>query len=317
MMTNPHSPAQKRRQRGAAVILALLVVALVAGIAAAAVGDFGIALEGVGGRHDQAQARLLARGAVDWARNVLAEDARTTNVDHPGEPWAIKVANTPVEGGSVGGEILDFSGRFNLNNLVRDGAANEKEIASFIRLLQLLGLPEMAARAKADALVDWIDADAQPRSTESAEAAWYGAQTPRRQPPNTPLVDVDELLQVRGFTTDLLVLLRPLVAALPVGSMLNVNTAPPEVLAAVIPGLGLDAARQLVAQRQQAWFKDLGDFGTRLPRLQQQPDLSTFATNSRYFLAVARSRYGVSTVRLEVLLDRGQNWSDILWQRLS
>lgn len=313
MMTN----LDRSRQHGAALIVALLVVALVAGIAAAAVGNFGFALEGAGGRHDQVQARLLARAAVDWARNVLAEDARTTNVDHLGEPWAIKVPDTPAEGGSVGGEILDWSGRFNLNNLVRDGKANEVEINRFVRLLGMFGLPENEARSKADALVDWLDADDRPRSSASAEATWYAAQTPVRRPPNAPLLNVDELAQVRGFSADLLALLRPLVAALPAGGLINVNTAPPEVLAAIIPGLGLDQARQLVIQRQGAWFKDLGDFGARLPKLDKTADFSFLTTNSRYFLAVARARYGVSTVRLEVLLDRQQNWSDIIWQRLS
>ena len=89
------------RQHGAAVILALLTVALVAGLAAASVGDLGVAMDQVTGRHDQAQARQLARGAVDWARNVLAEDARGSTVDHLGEAWAVQVPPTPVEEGDI------------------------------------------------------------------------------------------------------------------------------------------------------------------------------------------------------------------------
>ena len=106
----PHRPhpmlhARAHAQRGAAVILALLTVALVAGLAAASVGDLGVAMDQVTGRHDQAQARQLARGAVDWARNVLAEDARSSSVDHLGEAWATKVPPTPVEEGEVSGEL--------------------------------------------------------------------------------------------------------------------------------------------------------------------------------------------------------------------
>ena len=76
------------------MILALLTVAFVAGLAAAAVGDLGVAMDQVTGRHDQAQARQLARGAVDWACNVLAEDARGSTVDHLGEAWAVQVPPT-------------------------------------------------------------------------------------------------------------------------------------------------------------------------------------------------------------------------------
>lgn len=307
----------KPSQRGAAVIVALLVMALVAGIAAAAVGDLGIALENANGRHDQMQARQFARAAVDWARNVLAHDARTTAVDHLGEPWAIKVPATPLDEGEVGGEIVDLSGRFNLNNLVRSGVVSVPDIRRFITLLQLLGVPEAEAAAMTDALVDWLDADDQVRSSESAESAWYAAQTPARRPANAPLAEIDELLQVRGFSPARVNRLRPFVAALPAGGSINVNTAPPEVLAAAIPGLGLDAARRLMAERETAWFKDVADFGARLPSLAKSPDLFLFATTSRYFLVVTRARYGVSTVRMEVLLDRNQKWPDILWLRQS
>lgn len=313
MTSNFSSSPDKCQQRGAAVIVALLVVALVAGIAAAAVGDLGIALENAAGRHDQVQARQLARAAVDWARNVLAADARTTAVDHFGESWAIRVPPTPVDEGEVSGEISDYSGRFNLNNLLRGETVSALNVARFKALLQLLGVSEADAGAQVGALLDWLDADDQLRSPDSAEAAWYAAQTPVRRPANAPLVDVGELLQVRGFSAELLARLRPFVAALPEGSTINVNTAPPEVLAATIPGLGLDAARRLVNERQRAWFKDVGDFSARLPALEKSPDYSSFATTSRYFLAITRARYGVSTVSMQVLLDRNQRWSDILW----
>lgn len=312
----PEKPVFSRffhAQQGAAVIVALLVVALIAGIASAAVGNFGIALDGVQGRHDQAQARLLARASVDWARNVLAEDMRRTSVDHGGETWAIKVPVTPVEDGEVGGQIVDYSGRFNLNNLVRDGIADEPEIDRFVVLLETLGLSTGEARQKADALVDWLDRDDIPRSAESGEGAWYSAQVPQRTPPGAALVTVGEVAQVRGFDAELLSRLQPLVAALPAGSTINVNMASPEVLVALVPGMDLDAARRFVVERQRAWFKDMSDFGARLPPLKESPDFLRLSTTSRYFLIVVHARYGVSTVRLEALLDRAQTWSDIIW----
>jgi len=303
-------------QRGAAVILALLTVALVAGIAAAAVGDLGVAMDQVMGRHDQAQARLLARGAVDWARNVLAEDARTTQVDHLGESWAVKVPPTPVEEGEVSGELQDLSGRVNLNNLVQMDGANLLEVEQFRRLLAIVGVGDGDALNLTSALLDWLDADDTPRLPGGAESSWYEAQTPARRPANGPLLAVSELTQVRGFTPDLVARLSPFVAALPADSKINVNTAPAEVLAAAVPGLSLDAARLLIVQRSRAWFKDLPDFKARLPSQDLNPDTARLATTSRHFLATGRARFGVSMVRMEVLLDRAQNWPTIVWQKL-
>ena len=147
------------RQRGAAVILALLTVALVAGLAAAAVGDLGVAMDQVTGRHDQAQARQLARGAVDWARNVLAEDARGSTVDHLGEAWAVQVPPTPVEEGELAGDIREQSGRINLNNLVQADGPDLGEMDQFLRLLAILGVGDSQALDLRAALLDWLDAE--------------------------------------------------------------------------------------------------------------------------------------------------------------
>nr|MBL8457457.1 general secretion pathway protein GspK [Zoogloeaceae bacterium] len=70
------------RQRGAAIILALLTVMLAAAIAAATIASLGRSIDSSTGLQDQAQARRLARGAADWARNVLADDGMRTTVDH-------------------------------------------------------------------------------------------------------------------------------------------------------------------------------------------------------------------------------------------
>lgn len=306
-----------KTQRGAAVVVALLIVALVAGIASAAVADFAIALDGASGRHDQAQARQLARAAIDWGRNVLAEDARMSDVDHAGEPWAVKVPATPVEDGEVGGKILDCSGRFNLNSLVRNGVADEPAVTRFVSLLQALGMPPDLARQHADTLADWLDTDDLVRSPGSAESAWYAVQERRRMAPGSPMLDTRELAQVRGFAPELVARLLPLVAALPAPGSINVNTAPPEVLMAMIPGLGQEAAALLIAERNRAWFKDMADFAARLPALERQPDFSRLGTSSRYFMAVVQARYGVSTVRMEALLDRERRWPEILWLQQS
>lgn len=303
---------------GAALIMALLTVALVAGLVGAAVGRLAVALDSAVGRHDQAQARQLARGAVDWARNVLAEDARTSSVDHLGEAWAIQLPPIPVEEGEVAGGVQDLSGRINLNDLFTGSGDDEAAIARFERLLQIVGVAKADTAPLLAALLDWLDADDVARSPGGAESAWYGVQPSPRRPANAPLLRVEELAQIRGYTPELIARLAPFVAALPAGGRVNVNTAPAEVLAASVPELTIDAARVLVAERERAWFKDVANFRARLHRddWKLEVDQTQIDVKSKYFLVTARARFGVSVVRLDALLDRSENWPAIVWQKL-
>jgi len=296
------------------VIVALLCVALAAGLAAAILGDFGRSLDSVAGRQDQAQARLLARGAVDWARNVLADDKKRTSVDHDREMWAVRVPPTPVGEGSVGGEISDRSGLFNLNNLAPEGRPDATATAQFGRLLSTVGASADAARL-ADALAAWIGRrpTAQPSAAASAGGTMEGSAA------NGSLLDPAELRRVAGFDEALVARLAPFVTALPAPSRINVNTAPAEVLVALVPGLELAAARVLVAERERAWFKDLADFSTRLSAhlpAGVPPSEAALDVQSRHFVVTGRSSFGGATVRMEVLLDRRDNWPAIVWQRI-
>ncbi|MCX9157592.1 type II secretion system minor pseudopilin GspK [Niveibacterium sp. 24ML] len=311
-------PSTKRPQRGVAVIMAMLTVALVAAIAASVVASFGFAVESLSGRHDLAQARWLARGAVDWARNVLADDARTTSdVDHLGETWAVKVPPTPVDEGEVSGDIEDLSGRFNLNNLAWNGAADEDAIKQFAKLLELSGETPQDAKAKSIILARWLDVD-----LEDASAYPPGADgAPAPQPLNQALVSVDELAGVPGFNAAMLERLRPFVTALPTQqgrTLINVNTASAEVLSATIDNVSLDRARAMVSSRSTAWFKNIEDFNAR-QNLTLDP--SRFACKSIYFLAAGRAHFGGATTRMQVLLARGANpnngnWPEIIWQKI-
>lgn len=291
------SPRPPRRARGAAIVLALLTTFILAGFASGMLAAYGGAVEVLAGRHDQAQARRLARSAVDWGRNVLADDARN-GVDHRGEPWALKLPPTPVEDGEVGGELSDLSGRFDLNSLAPAGKPDRDAVAAFGRLLAAVG----------------EDPSGVERITAAVIARLLPQEAGERR--SGPFVHADELLGLAGVPTPLFERLAPHVAALPSPSRLNVNTASPEVLHAMIPGLPLDSARVLAAHRDRAWFRTLQEFSARLPQSAAVPSGERFGVSTRYFLATGRARYGMATTQMEVLLDRRQVWPDILWQRM-
>ena len=305
--------ASTMRQDGAALLLAMLTLALMAGLAAFVVADYGAAAELLVGRQDQNQSRWLARAAVDWARNVLSEDKHTNDFDYLGEAWATHVAPTAVEDGEVSGEITDYSGYFNLNSLVANGQADKNQVEVYKRLLAQLGLPSQQSTALASALVDWLDTNNKAEEG-GAETEWYVAQGRRYQVANGLLVDVDELRLIRGYDDDLVDRLRPFVAALPETAPLNVNTASPEVLAASIANLGIDEARALATKRQVAPFQAVPDFNSQLPA--KATVQSSISVSSRYFLVAGRAKYGQAVTRMQVLLDRASPWSKIVWQKI-
>lgn len=300
-------------QRGAAVILAMLTVMLAAAIAAATIASLGRSIDSSTGLQDQSQARMLARGAADWARNVLADDGMRTTVDHLREPWAVKVPPTPVGDAEVAGEIQDWSGRFNVNNLAPDGRPDLAAAEQFKRLLEALGIDTPRATTISDALLGWISGNRDPDSgaAQPQIALAVGLQAPRG-----PLADVGELRHLEGMDDALLARLRDVAVALPSPSKINVNMAPVEVLFALTSDLDMNAARVLTAERERIWFRDLADFTARLPRGASASAPGGLDVRSRHFLVTGRARYGVAVISMEVLLDRKETWPEILWQRI-
>ena len=300
------------KQRGVAIVLAMGVVALAA-MAATAV----MITQSTWSRESEltaghVQAQALIQAGVDWSRAVLASDRRSNNVDHLGEPWALRLPPMPVENGELAGYIEDQQGLFNLNNLVKGGKVNLAQLAHFQRLLSVLGLPA----ALAGALVDWIDADSEPQPQGGAEDETYLALQPPYLAANRPLTDVAELALVRGFDDSVRARLRPFVTALPRFTAVNANTASPEVLAAVVEGLGLDGARAVVAQRERAYFRSWDEFFRQLPPGLIVPT-ENISVSSDYFMATLRVTIGGAQARAVALLARGNpgDWPAIVWRK--
>lgn len=298
-------------ERGVAIVLAMGVVALAA-MAATAI----MVSQSTWSRErelstEHVQAQILVQVGVDWIRAVLSDDRRASSVDHLGEPWALRLPPMPVENGELAGYIEDQQGAFNINNLVTDGKLNATQYARFQRLLVILGLPE----GLAPALADWLDSDSEPQPADGAEDGYYLSLDPPYLAANKPLTDIAELTLVRGFDDAVRLRLKPFVTALPRATAVNVNTATPEVLAAVVGNLDLDAARDLVAGRERAYFRDRADFVTRLPKgaVAVGDDI---AVSSEYFLATLRVTVGGASARGLALLSRtDMKWPTILWRK--
>ena len=299
----------QQTQRGIALITVILIVALATTVASFVAWRQQVWTRQVENLRDASQGEAVVRAGVDWAGVILVEDRRKNAVDHLGEAWTRHVA-LPVERGNVTGGISDQQARFNLNNLVRNGMASGADIASFQRLLASLDLPATLV----DALVDWLDADVQVTGADGAEDAYYLAKPAPYYPANRALVDLAELLMVKGFDRAILDKLAPHVCVLPNPTPVNVNTAGAEVLAAVIPGLTLDDARTLVEERGDG-SETLADFRGKLTAPQAlglRENLLSVASD--YFQVDLGVEFGRVRQRYLALYQRqGQNWPLLIW----
>jgi len=300
------------RARGAALILAMLIAALAATVAVTLAAGQQQWLAGVALRSEQVQAQALAQAGVQWARQIMFEDVALGPVDHLGEPWALSLAATPIENGSIQGRIVDAQGLLNLNDLGHDTAAGTLARARFTRLFARLGVPASAL----DVIADWVDADGAARPG-GAEDAWYRAQPSASLAANAPIVRVAELAALRNFTPQAADALAPFVAALPPETKLNVNTAPPEVLAAAIAGLDAAGVARLVALRREQPFVNIPDLRGRLPAGATLDNEAAFSTGSDYFLVTVVARQGASLAQARALLKRGTgSWPQVVLQTL-
>jgi general secretion pathway protein K len=277
-----------RSQRGAAVIIAMLVLALAAAAAAAMLERQDLDARALQSERDYEQARWMLRGGMHWARSILAEDARNSTSDDRRELWASGLPPTDVQLGSLAGEIRDEQALFNLNNLVRGGKPDPVQLTALRRLLATIGLQP----GLADAIAARID-------------------------PKRPLADIRELAAMPGLDPAALLRLRAYTTALPQPTPVNVNTAPAEVLVALVEGLALPEAQALARRLATDSVRNRDEFQARL-----RPDLKLavqdISVASQYFVVYGRARVGGADVRMEALLHRaGPRFPAIVWQRAS
>ena len=299
-----------RAQRGIAIVTAIMIVAIAAAIAAQVAFAHQIWLRQMENAADRGATDWLRRGALHWVSTALIEDATQGSTDHLGERWAQGLPTLPVEGGTIHVSIEDAQARFNLNNLLRNNAASTADIAIFRRLLVQLSLQP----GLADTLVDWIDADGETQAGGPEDVDYLNGKPPYRTS-NQRLASVDELRLVRGFDAKSVAALAPYVAVLPVDSAININTAPPLVLAALL-GLDVPTAQRIADARLEKPFQNTGALAPLLPQGFQMP--GGVDVKSGYFLAAIDTQIGRHERRTEALLSRSADGksTSVVWHRM-
>ncbi len=295
------------RQRGVALLAAVLVVAL-ATILIAGLLDRGRIGQARALQYSRtAQAYAYQQGLELWAARLLRDDvASGSGTDHLAEAWAQPMPPVDIPEGRIFGAMRDLDGCFNLNALwsPADDQGARVARARFERLLLALELDATLL----DAVVDWLDSD-DLAETGGGETARYVALDPPRRPANGPFAHASELRSVLGIDGDRYGRLAPHVCARPDrDAQINVNTASPAVLASLADGIGMALARRLHRDGRASYdspadlIRELGDAG-----IQVAPGEAPFLrTSSRYFVAEAEIQQGEISVRLYSLIDRHQ-----------
>lgn len=290
------------RQRGVALITAVVLVAIATVLAARVGTEAALDLRRTGGLGSLNQAWHVALGAEAWAAEVLRQDLQDSQRDELSEAWAQPLPPLPIDGGTIEGGLEDMQGRFNLNSLLlADGTIDEAAFERFQRLLQLAGVDTRFAGA----LADWLDADTVERFPDGAEDGVYLAQVPGYRAANGPVTTPLELLALPGFSLDDLARLRPHVAALPAGTTINVCTATALVLAALVEG-GTDFgdADALARNRVDGCFPLLEDLRATLDDERYQALAPLIGESSSWFRATSVVSIGTSQLTLYSLLER-------------
>lgn len=239
-----------RTQRGVALLLALLLTAVVTVLAVAVAGSESFALHRSGNLLRRSEVGEYLTGAEILAAARLAPllaDAQAPTPVQLDLPWAFELPGR--------GRLRDAQGCFNLNALSPQTGDTQLSEQRFRRLLDVLDLPADIA----DQLLDWLDEDSEPRFA-GAEDDTYSRRRPPMRAANAPLADVSELRLLPAVDAKAYAALAPLVCALPPQAGINVNSAPPLLLMALVDDLRQGAAQQLAARATAAPFSSVDAF---------------------------------------------------------
>ena len=305
------------RQAGAALLTAMLTVAMVASLASGALWQQWRSVEIEAAERSRVQSLWLLTGALDWARLILREDARSGGADYLSEPWAVPLEEARLSaflaadkksqpdndaGASqtfLSGQITDLQGRLNVTNLVDlDGKVSEPWLKAFAKLFQMLTLPPAELLALAENLRMALDA-----SPENAGL------------PQAPLMPqrVDQLVWL-GLSERSLSVLRPYITLLPERTPVNLNTASASVLSACIPSLDMAQAQRLVSLRQASHFKTLADAAAQLGQMTVPLSDTQHAISSRFFEVQRRLRLDQTVVVEHSVVQRNGLEVRTLWR---
>jgi general secretion pathway protein K len=310
-----------KKQRGAAIITALLIVVFVVTIASALLAQQSEALTRTARATERTQLSLFANTTLEWARSALLLQQKNSTYVSLTQPWAQGLVARPIETAVATGVLRDAQSKFNINNLI-DGAGKRRDADAeiFTRLLTTLKLDPSLANA----IIDWIDRDDDVSASGGAENGYYWGLSAGYRAANRPMLTIDELHRVKGIDDATFATLAQFVTALPTlngeRTRININTVSSEVLQAVLAQASSEDIAETIRLRELP-YKDIADIKERRKTLKPEIVDQFLDTKSRYFEASLAITGEVAQVRQAALLQLQNTatpqaatvWPAIIW----
>jgi general secretion pathway protein K len=302
----------RRAQAGTALLTAMIIVTLIASLAAGMVWQQYRAVQVEAADRARAQSVWVLQGALDWARLILKSDS--PSVDELNDFWATPLAesrlstflaadkSTASDDGPeafLSGYIEDAQSRYNLRALLPGPQVPAAEALVLNQLCSQVGAPPGTAALIIDGL----------RAAFPAPAS--GASAPTTVASSGPLqpAGLDQLTWL-GLDTDTVRRLQPYVVLLPKATPVNLNTAPREVIAALL-NIDLASAERLVQARKGQAFKAITDAAALLSgNVQIAADRAS--VNSSYFIVTGRLRLDERQLEQRSLVERQGKTTTVL-----
>ena len=307
---------------GVALILTILIISLIVAVTLQFNTSMRSDLHAAMNLRDGIKLGCIARSGFQCALAVLHEDVFENEFDSLHETWAYTKAISSYsasifEEGRFVVEIVDLSGRIQLNHLVRrqDGGTwmydeNQKQLLKRFLSSQEFELEPEDVDDIIDSIKDWIDPD--DYQTEfGAENSYYQSLEPSYSCRNGPFKELEELLLVKGITKELFYGTneKPGISnylSIYGSGSININTADPLVLASLSDEIDEERAQEMVAYREDEEndLSKIGWYKTALGTNEDIIDPKVITIGSTHFEIRSEGFKGTISKRVTGIVER-------------
>lgn len=268
-MTKVHAK-KGQQQKGAALIVVLLILAIMVSIAATMTERLFVNFSRAENRLNHQQAFWYSIGVEALAKYGIKQSYDEGDNINLSQPWALKEQTFPLDYGVASGQIKDMQSCFNINALGgAKKAAGEKNKPYLVQVWQSIleesDVDSYKAEVIADSTWEFLDSDSVATSDYGVEDSHYESLQPVYVTANGLIADSSELRAVNQVDNKTMQKLEPLICALPWNDFrLNVNTIEEEsaviLVAMFSPHLSLNDAQSLIKNRPFDGWESTSDF---------------------------------------------------------
>ena len=294
-----------KKFKGAALIMALFVTAIIASVSAGLFSMVSTNLENEKNMISEQQAILTTLSLESFTKKYLNNKENRNNIVLAANNFSQKSPiNLPLERGNLEANIVDMGQCFNLNSLISISAtgeetANQENLEFFKNLMKSLFIQDQKIEEISPAVIDWLDKDFFPDSYLGVEDDYYRNEKPSRLTSNQFFFDITELRDVKGMTEEIFQKLKPYICAFnSVETKININSLNPfypNILVALSSNTLSDLeARNILNSKPLGGYSSVSDF------LNQQEIKTTFSSKFSKSNLILETKYFILNTNIKI-----------------